>query len=165
MKKALVIAALLAFAAAGDDSEDTTTKDDTTTTKDDTDTTKKDTTKKDTTAAAKCALTKFEIFSDDKCTKADDTVKADDLKGAFKEAACADAAGKSAKTTCDGTGISTQKYKKVGCKDADKDGDATFVLKWGECTKTTTGKWVKVTGAKALMASAAVALAFVGSQF
>ena len=47
---------------------------------------------------------------------------------------CKDGAANTVKTTCDAKGWSAQKFKKDGCKDADKDGDAT-VTAW-PCVKS-----------------------------
>lgn len=119
-------------------------------------------------APAACTITKLEVFTDDKCTKAPETALDKAALKAVSDGLTA-AAGKCAgkvKTVCDGTGISATAYKEDECK-GEVDADATKALtplKWGECTKAG-DKYVKATGAKALMASAAVALAFIGSQF
>tara|TARA_B100000424_G_scaffold200461_1_gene157605 strand:+ start:179 stop:601 length:423 start_codon:yes stop_codon:yes gene_type:complete len=117
--------------------------------------------------APKCELKTFKLYTDKGCTKEDTATAAADQK-TIKTALTAGLGCKDdgkVKVTCDGTGITTQTYKEAKCA-GDADGDAT-VLKWGACTETAkdSGKWVKVTGAKALMASATIALAFVGSQF
>lgn len=121
----------------------------------------------DTPAA--CTLTKFEVFKDDKCTKAETELKGDALK-TFKEGLTKPADGKCVKDTktkvvCDGTGITTSIYKADDCKELDEEAMKTAqAIKWDVCSKAG-DKYVKATGAKALIASAAVALAFVGSQF
>ena len=70
--------------------------------------------------------------------------------------------------SCDTKAMNVNLYKKAGC-----DGDATAVpIKWGDCTKVQVevdGKdvstYYQITGAAALQATAALALAFVASQF
>lgn len=129
---------------------------------------KKEDPKKETPAPAACTLSKLEVFTDVKCTKAPETALTDDETKALKKS-LTENAGKctsGVKVVCDGTGITSTKYKKDDCT-GDVDADATkdlVPLKWGECSKAG-DKYVKATGAKALMASAAVALAFIGSQF
>ena len=71
---------------------------------------------------------------------------------------------KSIKVTCDTKTISSTVYADEGCKGDDK----SMAVTWGECTELKMGEtsvFVKVTGAMALQAAAAAALAFVGSQF
>ena len=151
MKYSLVIMALVATAAAKDGDADANKN------------------KDKTTEAPKCALTKFEVFKKEGCAAADLNAEVKEaalttLKAGFKASACAAAGDKWTQTTCDAKGISTQKYSEEGCKAGKEDGDATTVIEWGKCTAAG-DSWVKVSGAKAVMASAAVALAFVGSQF
>jgi len=114
---------------------------------------------------ATCAITKLEVFTDKDCKKAPETaLTADELK-ALKET-MTKAAGKCVKETmskvvCNKDGITTSIYKKDDCTgDVDKE----TAVKWGKCSEAG-GKYVMATGAKALIASAAIALAFVGSQF
>jgi len=177
MKYSLVIAAFLAYSVTAynpersatyleeDGKKDDGKKDDGK--KDDgkKDDGKKDDGKKDDAAA--CKVAKFEFFSDKACS-ADKTVKEDadaakTAKTAWEDSAKAADGKCNAKTTvvCDGTGITTSKFSDDDCKTA--DGEPT-VMKWGECTQVTENAlYVKMTGAKALMATAAAALAFVGS--
>merc|ERR1719231_1121404 len=71
---------------------------------------------------------------------------------------------KSIKTTCDTKALGSTVYA-----DADCAGDKkSMEVVWGECKElkmNETKMYVKVTGAMALQAAAAAALAFVGSQF
>ena len=136
---------------------DDTKKDDTK--KDDT---KKDDTKKDDTPKCKVAL---KFYSDAGCKKdaaadaGNDAAakKASDLVGK----ACAD----NKVTTCTDEGVVTTTYKDDKCK-TKVDKDAEVTVKWSECKEITKDKlYHKMTGAKALMAGAAAALAFVSSQF
>ena len=141
MKYTLAVAALIATAAAADEKKKDEKKDD---------------------KAATCPLTKFELFEDDKCEKlVKETAKVDAQKKLAK-GGCVKTGDTSIKNTCDAKALTTQAYKKADCT-GDTDGKAT-VTEWGKCTKVDAG-WIKVTGAKALMASATIALAFVGSQF
>lgn len=137
MKYTLAVAALLATAAAEDKKPE----------------------------APKCTIGSFKMYTDKDCKTEDKTTKeADQTKVKTKLTAAVGCTGK-VKVTCDGTGITTQTYKEDECK-GDADGKAT-VMKWGDCTQAagSTTQWIKVSGAKAVMAGASIALAFVGSQF
>ena len=131
---------------------------------------------------------KMSAYTDDKCTKAllkDKkeqvvTVTTDQLK--VLNAACNEMDAKdqammpgtdkkfvSMNTVCDGKAMNFKMYEKAKC-----DGDATAVaIKWGECKevkgKDADGKdksfYYTLTGATTLQATAALALAFVASQF
>lgn len=71
---------------------------------------------------------------------------------------------KSIKVTCDTKAVSSTVYADEDCKGDDK----SMAVTWGECKELKMGAvsvYVKVTGAMALQAAAAAALAFVGSQF
>ena len=71
---------------------------------------------------------------------------------------------KTLKVTCDTSVIKATVYKEEKCKGETKEMD----LVWGECKEFKVGAksvYIKVTGAMALQAAAAAALAFVGSQF
>ena len=67
--------------------------------------------------------------------------------------------------TCDTTSAKTTAYKEAKCKAGTEDTAKSAEVKWTECSKLTDTLFVKATGAKALLAGAAAALAFVGSQF
>ena len=148
MKYTLAIAALIATAAA--EGEKTPEK------------------KKETPAAPACALTKFALYKEKDCKtelklEGDDKAAADAFKKVVAEnLGCKD--DKKVKLTCDGTGITTETFEKDKCTGTSQ---SKAVSAWDKCTETVKGSgyWVKVTGAKALMASATIALAFVGSQF
>lgn len=110
------------------------------------------------------------MYTDKDCTKADTSFDEAALKGvtdAFgkvKSGECVTAS--KTKVTCAG-GIKTEIFKEDTCKTLDEEAmkKVAAEVKFGTCTDVGGGKWVMATGAKALMASAAVALAFVGSQF
>lgn len=123
-------------------------------------------------AAPACEIKTLKYYKEKGCKTEDKAATAEQLKTMNTATAatlgCKDK-GK-VKITCDATGISAQTFKEDECKGAVVDDDAAkatakaALTKWGECTERG-GKFFKVTGAKALMASTAVALAFVGSQF
>jgi len=71
---------------------------------------------------------------------------------------------KSIKVTCDTSELSSTVYADEECKGDTK----SMAVKWGDCKELKMGEtsmYIKVTGAMALQAAAAAALAFVGSQF
>ena len=132
---------------------------------------------------------KMAAFTDDKCTKAkvDDKKKAEvveikdaQLKALNSKCNAVDAAdqammpgsikdAKSMSSTCDSKALNIKMYPEDECK-----GKATAVeLGWGDCkevkAKDKDGKAVSyyytLTGATALQAGAAIALAYVGAQF
>lgn len=170
MKYTLVIAAFLAYSVTAYNPERTSTilaDEEEKKEEEKKEEEKKEEEKKEETPAA-CKVAKFEFFSDKDCS-ADKTVKEDDdgakaAKTAWETVAkAADGKCSAAKTkvVCDGTGITTSKFSDAECKTADGDAAA---MKWGECTKITENTlYVKMTGAKALMATTVAALAFVGS--
>merc|ERR1719152_310544 len=66
--------------------------------------------------------------------------------------------------TCDTSKVSSTVYTEAECKGDKKEMSMT----WGECKEFTVGQnsvYIKITGAVALQAAAAAALALVGSQF
>ena len=117
-----------------------------------------------------CVPKTYKMYTDEKCTKADTAFDDAALKGVMdaskklKSGECVEAT--KTKVTCEG-GVKTELFKDDKCKtlDEEKMKTVTAEVKYGACTKVGEGKFVLATGAKALMASAAVALAFVGSQF
>ena len=75
---------------------------------------------------------------------------------------------KSMTTTCDKTGMKNSLFTDAECK----EGKVESTLTWGDCKTLTVGTgddkittYYKVTGAAALQATAAIALAYVGAQF
>ena len=110
MKYTLAVAALIATAAAADE--------------------------KAKDKEAKCTITKFELFKDKDCTKAEEKAAVDTAKGTFKEG-CVDlsAGGKtsSVKSSCDAKAFTTQKYKTADCK-GEAEGKAS-TIEWGKCTE------------------------------
>lgn len=126
-----------------------------------------------TAAAADCKIGSFEIYKDKECKEIKAKATADELKtmnSAVAEAASCNKAGKF-KQTCDAKGLKATAYKDDECKtvndkpdDTTKKALAAATLEWGKCGSMG-GMYVKLSGAKALMASTAAALAFVGSQF
>ena len=123
----------------------------------------------------KCGAKTLKLYKDKDCKKAVLPETTEDEKTAAKTAS--DAAVKAfddnygckgkAKITCDTSGIKTELFAEDKCK-GEVDAAKSGTLVWGKCTQApgSTDKWVMVTaGAKALMASATIALAFVGSQF
>ena len=122
-----------------------------------------------TAEANPCAIKTYKVYTDAKCTKADTEWDATKEK-TFVDAAAKVKAGcdetSMTKITCAG-GVKTELFTDAKCKtlDTEKMKKVKAEVKFGTCTDLTGGKWAMATGAKALMASAAVALAFVGSQF
>ena len=143
MKYTLAVAALLATAAAEDTPKTTPTK-------------------------PKCEVVTWEVYTDVKCEKKDGTQpKLEDIAKLYADdkLVCTD----KTKLSCDATAIKTEVFKKTKCEEADTEAAGNSVITWGKCSKQG-DKYIKATtskaaGAKALMASAAIALAFVGSQF
>merc|ERR1719443_28236 len=126
-----------------------------------------------TAAAADCKLGSFEIYKDEKCKEIKAKATAEELKTMNKYILDAAACKDKIKQTCDAKGMSATLYKEDDCKTKDdKPSDEmkkklkAANLEWGACGKFGPGGlYVKLSGAKALMASTAAALAFVGSQF
>lgn len=118
-------------------------------------------------AAPFCAFASYKTYSDAKCTKDETVLDAAKLK-ALNDAQskdCVDGDSGSVKLTCDTTSAKTTTYKEAKCKAGTEDAAKAVDIKWTECSKLTDSLFVKATGAKALLAGAAAALAFVGSQF
>ena len=72
---------------------------------------------------------------------------------------------KSIKTTCDTKALNSTVYADAKCEG---DDTKSMTVEWGACKELKMGEkkmYLKVTGAMALQAAAAAALAFVGSQF
>lgn len=119
------------------------------------------------TPAAFCTFTSVKTYSDAKCTKDEKALDAAALKkfneGKTKD--CVDGDSGSVQLTCDTTSAKTTTYKEAKCKAGTEDATKSVEVKWTECSKLTDSLFVKATGAKALLAGAAAALAFVGSQF
>merc|ERR1712070_367216 len=131
----------------------------------------------------------FKTFSDDKCTtaieskglmQAEHKATKEELTEMNKDCAvinAGDAAywkaqkfdAKSTKVTCDTKEMAVTVYADEKCpSDADKDSMRSMAITWDGCDELKMGEtsvYVKVTGAMALQAAAAAALAFVGSQF
>ena len=118
-------------------------------------------------ADAYCTFTSVKTYTDDKCTKDEKVFDAAALKqfNAGKTKDCVDVDSGSVKVTCDTTSAKTTAYKEAKCKAGTEDAAKSAEVKWTECSKLTDSLFVKATGAKALLAGAAAALAFVGSQF
>ena len=105
MKYTLAVAALIATAAAADKKPE----------------------------AQKCTIGSFKMYTDKDCTKEDTkTATTDQTKVKTALEATVGCKG-NVKVTCDGTGLTTQKYKDADCKGA-ADGEAS-VMKWGDCTQ------------------------------
>ena len=147
----------------------------------------KEETKKEEEPKATCLKgIKMQTFTDDKCTKPlkkDDKavtveLSEDHLKVINSKCNEIDADDKkmmqgldskfvSMNVKCDAKAMNIKLYQKEKC-----DGDATAqALKWGDCKEIKAAKkgdpstYYTITGAAALQATAALALAFVGSQF
>ena len=144
------------------------------------DTTPKETPKEEPKEEPKSACplnTSVKIYKDEKCTE-DGTGEMAGVWKAWQTAlddstkcnAVAGVDGKWSKTTCDATGVSTALFTDAACTKAAEgaDGAPKSTFKWGECIAVqggATGKWIKVAGARSLMAGTAAALALFASQF
>ena len=109
----------------------------------------------------------MKTYSDDKCTKDEKALDAAALKAMngkmTKE--CVKVGDTSVQLACDAASMKTTAYKDDKCTAAEANKDLSTEVKWTVCSKLGEGQFVKATGAKALLAGAAAALAFVGSQF
>merc|ERR1712224_461901 len=131
-----------------------------------------------------CKDFKVEAFSDKDCaTAVTDTVTADNIKAAgatfnvvpAENAKCVNDVSPgtgSSKITCNADGYGKAIFKDADCATAkEKDGKAVVenAMTWGKCYNFDGAQngilSVKVTGANAMVAGAAAALAFVASQF
>merc|ERR1719329_868991 len=131
---------------------------------------KDDNKKEEKKPAAYCALTSWKMYSDKDCTKDEVVLDAAKLKALNEKSAVTKDCVKSGddpslKVTCDAASKKTTVYKDDKCTAGQEDKATSTEVKWTECSKLADGQFVKATGAKALLAGAAAALAFVGSQF
>lgn len=131
------------------------------------------------TEPAKGCKVSMAFFTDKDCAKTKETADADKTAAKTWSDLAAAADGKCAEDTgnagefkqmkCDAAGLTSGTYTEKECKTPKKDGDdkpLVASLTWGACTAITKDAlYVKMTGSQALMAGAAAALAFVGSQF
>ena len=109
-----------------------------------------------------CEITSMELYKAAGCTeKAETQLTAKELT-AMKPMQCVTVASASTKWTCTAKALKSELF----ATSATCEGTATTTVEyeWGKCVSLG-GKWVKISGAKTLMASATIALAFVGSQF
>lgn len=120
------------------------------------------------TVAGECKVGNVGVFTEKTCTtkkEGVDKTATDAAAKAWTDAAATATGTCTDKKTvvCDATGITTTTFTDDACKTVDEANKAT-VLKWGECTAAGSD-FIKVSGAKTVMAGAAALLAFAASQF